>query len=289
VGLVVDRVEGGDEIEGPVLVERGRIPDLESDVVQPAALGFGPGPSDRLLGKVVTHETALRELLCEANHGSTRAAADVQDVDAQAQSSRQVGNERQNRLEQNRVDRLTTVLGHHLVEAVEPLVGDTAAVAEALHDLVLDSAEHGNVLRQNGQIVRRRGPGQKGGVLVRKVVGLLHGVVEHDAAHRHGGQPLAHVPLVAVDVRCQLLARHSRQGREAVEEADTVTDARHQRRAGMVEDLEQALGEGLGPLGAKAVDLGNRRAHVQVSSSWVLSVCDVSSLGGSSAGSLMRI
>ena len=61
-------------------------------------------------------------------------AADVQHLDARAQSFDQAGRERQDRVEQRRDDRLGALLGHHLVEARVGGIRDSAAVAEAFHD-----------------------------------------------------------------------------------------------------------------------------------------------------------
>src|SRR3712207_7566673 len=54
-------------------------------------------------------------------------------------------------------DGLLALLGHHRVEAREGRVGDAAARAEALDDLVFDRAEHRDELRRHREVVRRGG------------------------------------------------------------------------------------------------------------------------------------
>ena len=77
--LVVDRVEGGDQVVAVLLSEVRDVPDLEADV-NCAMLG-GLGAGDGLLGEVVAREAAVRELAGREVEGATAAAPDVQNVD----------------------------------------------------------------------------------------------------------------------------------------------------------------------------------------------------------------
>src|SRR5215217_8893090 len=71
-GLVVDRVEGGDEVVARGLVERRGVLNLETNVRRAVPLGLGYGPKYPLFGDVVAGEVAVGE---GAGHKVKRPAA----------------------------------------------------------------------------------------------------------------------------------------------------------------------------------------------------------------------
>ena len=67
-----------------------------------------------------------------------------------------------------------------------------------------------------------------------------------DSADGHGAQPLAHVTLVEVGRRSDLLGGGGGHPRHDVEEARPASDRRHQRERSIVEDADHPLGERFG-------------------------------------------
>ena len=81
-GLVVDRVEGGDQVLAFLLVEGGSVLGLEADVGGAVLPRLGASPGDGLLGEVVANEATGRELTSQEGQRLTAAASYVQDFDA---------------------------------------------------------------------------------------------------------------------------------------------------------------------------------------------------------------
>src|SRR5918998_1582949 len=87
--LIVDRVEGRDEVVALLFVYGGGVPDLEADVLGALLGGFAAGPSYGFLREVVSYKAAIRELAGHEVEGTPAAAAHVHDVDALLQASGQ--------------------------------------------------------------------------------------------------------------------------------------------------------------------------------------------------------
>ena len=80
--LVVDGVEGGDEVEPLLLVVTGEVAGLETDVGEALFLDDLPSESDCVGAEVVADEPALREPFGERDQGRATTAAGIEDVDA---------------------------------------------------------------------------------------------------------------------------------------------------------------------------------------------------------------
>ena len=144
--LVVDRVERRDEVERlrlGRLVEVAQIVGDELDVASsPLAAASSRARADRLRGEVHARRSGSR-----GNSSASRLM--IRPLPQPTSSTRmparqplgQPGHERQDVRLERRQHGLAAVLGHHLVEARELLVGHAAAVLEALDDVVLDAAE----------------------------------------------------------------------------------------------------------------------------------------------------
>src|SRR5690606_38655870 len=85
VGLVVDGVEGGNQVEAVLHREDRDVPDLQVGVRQAPGGGFGAAGGDALLRDVVAGEAAVREGPRHEVNGVPGATADVQHVDARLQ------------------------------------------------------------------------------------------------------------------------------------------------------------------------------------------------------------
>jgi hypothetical protein len=97
---------------------------------------------------------------------------------------------------QRREHRLAAVLGHHLVETGEPLVGHAAALSEALDDVVLHGAQEGDVLGEHRHVIGSGRPGQEGGMLRRQREMGSARIDFHHTCGDHRAEPLADVTLV---------------------------------------------------------------------------------------------
>src|SRR5215472_15784386 len=84
-GLVVDRVEGGDEIERLRLgrpVEGGEIALRELDVAQAFLRGFAACVADRLRREVEAGKAAAWVELSQPDHSAAASATDIKHADA---------------------------------------------------------------------------------------------------------------------------------------------------------------------------------------------------------------
>ena len=186
-GLVVDGVEGGDQVEGRRLVPGSATSrDLEADVRQPAAVGLGAGAR-----RSPPRRSRSRRSGCAGScrpgrsaPGRCRSRRRARRCPRSSRSTRPGTSGRMCSVRRGD-DGLAALLGHHLVEAGVGRVGHAAAVAERLDDLVLDRAQHGDPLRRaTARLFGRGRPRQPGGVLRRQAIGLGLGVVLDDAAGR---------------------------------------------------------------------------------------------------------
>ena len=220
--------------------------------------GLRAGARHGLLGDVVADEAAVWERAGQEVERAPFAAAHVQDVYALFETLGQTGHQGQDVLLEGRDDRLAAVLGHDLVEAGEGRVGQPAAVLEALDDPILDRADHRHELGGDREVVGRGRPRQPRRVLRGKVVRLVLGVVIDDLADGHRAEPLAHVTLVEVGRRRNLLAGGRVQLGHGVEQAGPVAYAGldHHRRA--VEVAQEPPKERLGPCLVESLS----RSHV---------------------------
>ena len=87
-----------------------------------------------------------------------------------ASRSAKPGHERKDVRLERRQHGLAAVFGHHRVEPRELLVGNAAAVPEALDDVVFDAAEERNVLGEHRHVVGSGRPRQVRRVLGRQVI-----------------------------------------------------------------------------------------------------------------------
>jgi hypothetical protein len=179
------------------------------------------------------------------------AAADVGDVDPGLQPFRQTGYQRQDHVQQCCVVHRRAGLGHVPVEVGVVLVGQPAAVPETLDDLLFNFAHHGNVLHQNGHVVRARSAGQDGSMLAGQPVRPGRRIIADHARRGHSTQPFAHIALVEVAGVGYLLAGGGRQACQRLEQAGLVPDAGQQCGRGIVQDAHEASGKSLGGLGVE--------------------------------------
>ena len=194
--LVVDRVEGGDEVELERVVERGDVLRLEGSVGQPPCRGLGAASRDGFVGKVEPDEARVRERLRHHIDRVSRASADVGHVDACLEPLDDAGHQRQCRTHEIRVEDRAGEVGHRFVEARVGGVGDTASVAELVDDFGFDRAGHRNELHETRVVVRARCPSRERRVLGWQHVSPAAAVVLDDAGGDHRAEPLAHIPFV---------------------------------------------------------------------------------------------
>ena len=122
---------------------------------------------------------------------------------------------------------------------------------ETLDDLLFNFAHHGNVLHQNGHVVRARGAGQDGSMLAGQPVRPGRRVIVDHARRGHSAQPFAHVALIEVGGVGDLLAGGGRQAGQRLEQAGLVPNAGQQGDRGIVQDAHEASGKSLGGLGVE--------------------------------------
>jgi len=165
VGLVVDGVEGRDHVEAFTLTEVGGVAKHEADVGRAGRLGVGLRLGDAALGHVESGEATGREGRGQQVQRPAAAAADVRHVDAGLEALGAAGQQRHDLGQQRALVALAGRLRHQSLEARVAVVGDAAAVAEGLDDLVLDLAQQADVLAERGEVQGAGGPGEQPGVL----------------------------------------------------------------------------------------------------------------------------
>lgn len=193
LSLVVDRVEGGDEVEPIPLRQVRHVACLEARVGQPQALGLVAPRLGTLLREVVADEPAVGKDPGHQINGMASTTADVGHLDASPEPLRQARDQGEDGIDQGGVVDSTALFDHELLEAGVGSIRDAPAVAEAGDNLVLDLGQEGNVLCLQRQVVGAGGPGQPSGVLGRESVGLGDRVVVHHPASGHGAKPLPDV------------------------------------------------------------------------------------------------
>ena len=209
--------------------------------------GLGTRAVDRLAAEVVADEVAPRILARQPVDRASRPTADVEDVDARlsAESGRP-DTSGMISCDQRRVDGLSAVLGHHLVESIETLVWNSAALVESTRRSRPRRRRARatyciNTARLFGLASRVR----KAACSAGEPVAPLDRVVEHDAADGHRCEPLADVALIATGGRprgCSLDAAGSRASSSNRPVRCPTLD--HQRRSRIVQDLQHAFREG---------------------------------------------
>ena len=228
LGLVVDRVERGDDVVLLGFTELRDIAHRERGVGQSPRGGLSAGRLDGLFGEVVADKAAGRELPGQDVDRVPRAAAHIGDRRAGGQPLAQTGHDRHDEVEQPSVVGGLAVGGHHRMEARERLVADASTGTEAPDHVLLDFGEQGDVLHHPGQVVGPRRGGQAHRVLGRQPVRTGLRVVLDNATGGQPVQPLAHVALVQSGRRRELGARRGRPPVEYVEQADLMADAQQQ-------------------------------------------------------------
>ena len=183
---------------------------------------------------------------CEREDRLAPSAPEIRYPDPVLEALDKFGDEREDVVEEPGECRLVALLGHCLVEAAEPLVGHTAALAEAAHDVVLDLAEHRDPLRGHRDVVRRGGARQPRCVLGREQIGLAVRVEQDDASGRHRTKPFAHIALLEPGSFGERLARQWACVRQGVEQSCPVPDGHHERCCGPIQPACQLLRKGLG-------------------------------------------
>ena len=171
------------------------------------------------------------------------AATDVGDVRAGAQSLRQTVDQRQDDVDQCGVEHLAALLGHQRVESRIVAVRQTAAVVEAVDDLLLDLAEQRDELRDSGEVVGAGGAGQRRRMVARQRIRMCRGVVVHDLGGHHTAEPLPHVAFVEPGGVGDLGTGGRREVRQRVEQSGLVADAQQQGHAGTVDSADDPFGE----------------------------------------------
>ena len=179
--LVVDGVEGRDQIEGVGRVDGRDVLHLEAEVVETAGVGLALRRCHAFVREVVAGEAAGREAGSELRQCATAAAAHVEHVDAGLEPTEQAWNARQDLVDETRDHGLIALLGHHRVEALVGRVWNAAAALEALDHGVLDAAEQRDPLAGDRHVARPRVARETGRVLGRQHVGRGGRVESNDA------------------------------------------------------------------------------------------------------------
>jgi two-component system, OmpR family, sensor histidine kinase BaeS len=242
-GLVVHRVEGGDEVEPAGLAEAGGVAFLEARVGEALVFGLLAGGGDPGVGKVEAGDSRPRERLGHQVGGVTGPATDVGDVDALAEPAGQPRYQRQRHVDQGGVVHGSAVLGHDRLEPRVRRVRHPATGAETVHDLVFHHRHQPDVLHAGGKVVQAGRPGEPVGVTGGQRIRSRLAVVLDDPAGGHRRQPFPHVPLVERGPRRDLGARRGRHCRHDVEQSGAVAHAHHQGQRGLVHRAEHPLGE----------------------------------------------
>src|SRR6266542_3454227 len=196
IALVVDGIEGRDQVELGLGLELRDVEHLEAGVPEPHLAGLGPRPGDCVLAEIVADEARRRVLMGHHIDGVAGAAPNVRHADARLQALGQALGSRQEALDQEPIIEQPP-RGVHRFGEVGPVfrIGHAAAIPERLNDAREPLAEHGQALAAGGEIAARRSR-QAGRVLGRERERAGGRVVLDDAARRHGGQPLANVALI---------------------------------------------------------------------------------------------
>ena len=181
VHLVVDGVEGGDNVERRIDGQPETSHDLERRVRQPPALRLGPGLGDRVVGEVVADEGRARERPGHQVDRVPGAAPDVRHAGPQRRAGPDAGGERQDPVDQLAIEQTSGRLVHDVGELrPERRVRHPAALAHRPGDA-------GHVPGQQGvepaewRQVGEPGPLRHSGVLGRQRVAARRRVVLDDA------------------------------------------------------------------------------------------------------------
>lgn len=193
LGLVVDRIEGRDEVEPSCDIEPGYVGLLEPRVGEAPVDGFALAPGDTLVGEVVTGEPTPRERACHDVDGVSAATADVGDIDAGFEPFDEARYDGEDGGDERVIEDLARVGGHDFLEAREPGVLDAAAVPERTDDIGFDVGHECDERCVASKVVRTRRAGGECRMLRREAVGLVDGAVLNDSAGDHGGEPFAHI------------------------------------------------------------------------------------------------
>lgn len=124
------------------------------------------------------------------------AAADVGQIRSGLQAVDETAGHRQDDVDQGGVEHLTALLGHQPVKARIFAVGQAAAVAEAVDDLLFDLGQQGDELCDAREVVGAGRAGQHRGPVFRQVVGALVGRVLDHLRGDQAAEPLAYVAFV---------------------------------------------------------------------------------------------
>src|SRR5699024_3678268 len=145
--LVVDRVEGGDQVETTLLAQVRRVPADELGVLQAQPGGLGACDLQGFGQEVVAGRPDLRVVLGDQVHGVAAAATDVGNCDPVGEPVGQAG-ERHAHVDERGVVHSGALLGHRRGEPRVVGVAGAATGTEALPD----PRQHPGQLTEHGQL-----------------------------------------------------------------------------------------------------------------------------------------
>lgn len=141
VSLIVDGVEGEDQIESLDVIDIRCIFDDELNVLQTLTLSIGIAHADCFLGKVVSREATLWKQSGELRDGTTCSTADIENFDARFQTVDKTWFERKNGALQHCSDGLITFLCHDVMKPVIGAIGHAFASFEGFEDLSFNCSQ----------------------------------------------------------------------------------------------------------------------------------------------------
>ena len=173
----------------------------------------------------------------------TGTASDVRDVDTVPEPVDQPGNKRQRHVDQGGIVNGAAVLSHDSLKLRERRVRNSAAVAEAVHDLIFDQRQQPDVLHPYREVAPPGGPGEPGGVIGGQRKRSRRAIVIDDSPGGHHRQPFPDVPFVERCARGDLRARCRGHSGHDIEQSRAVAHAHHQGQGGLIHRVEHPLGE----------------------------------------------
>jgi len=121
-------------------------------------------------------------------------------------------------------------------------VWNTAAIAEAFDQLVLNACEHRDEFHRSREVIDAAAR-QERGMLGRKLIGLRLGRICDDLARHHRPEPFANVAFVEPCGIGDLLRGRCRQSRHRFKKPDAVADAQAQCDGRFVQCIDKSLGK----------------------------------------------
>src|SRR5690606_4109312 len=163
--LVVDGVEGGDQVKGFLVRESSSVALFEVDVVELlfscARSGFFKG----CLAQVNPQEATARKALSKGQERAPLSTAQVQHFGASLEPFVEAGKKRKNGLKEVGNNGLTAIFRHDFMEALVAFIGDPAPVLETVDHLGFNTSQDGHILKEGSKIFSAALSSEYGGVI----------------------------------------------------------------------------------------------------------------------------